>query len=453
VRLYSLLLRLGTAVLLMWLVWRLMVPPLASPTERQLAAVLAVWLHLSIPLGFWWTLGFQTHPLLMAIFLSAFLLLTFEGRAATTAAGVMLGLALLTSMTALPYLAFIMLWHLLRRPTRLLLILPPMVATYAAVAWWFHVQSEGAFLTNVVFNQVGSFPREELTGEPLWQYALRKITREGTKILGLEAAYLVVGFAGIGAWSARAWKAHATGAHRGWDLHPLLALAFAGSLVFVSKGATVDYIFTLGEPLLCVFGAVALAMAVVQLIGSNQPQASGLRPVRRAARRWALVTLALLVLGQATRNAFFYAEVLGGSQWEMQAEDVRQVIRVIEQHTRPGDAMLTPPFYAFISGRRVAGEYAEIFLWNIKYWNERLLPEFQGLPPGEGIRKVEELATLLHRGEIPLVILDLNQTGQIPEIREALEAAYEPWGEPFRSMNTPMRFHVPRRGAMDGASF
>jgi len=429
VRAFSLLLHLATCLLLVAISRRIsLAAGRHTPETLDAVGFATAAAYLTIPLGFWWTLGYQTHPTLMFIFMAALALLLYDRTPTAIGAGALLGLAPLTSMTSTPYVAFALGWLLIRKPARFLAAALPCAIVYGAVALYAQHATDGYFWENVVRNQVGAFPRPEIAGEQLTTYALRKILREGSKIIGMEGGYFLMAFLGLAWWTREAWRAR-------WEYTTFLlfwTLGFWGSIAFVSKGATVDYIFTLGEPLLCVFAGLAVGWLMVA-------------KADRGVLGYARLLLGCLIAVVLFRAGLQHREVLHERQWELGEEGVRRVALLIEDYTEPGDPILAPPYYAFITGRRVAGEYAEIFLWTIKYWNERLLPEYRDLPPGDGVKKVEELAAMLHRQEIPLVLLDAGQTGRIPEIRAALDEAYAPWGEPLQTLNTRLEIYRPRQ--------
>jgi ABC-type multidrug transport system fused ATPase/permease subunit len=440
IRIFSMLLHLGSAVLMALLAGHLARRiGLMSDREISLTACCAAFFYLTIPIGFWWTLGYQTHPTLMAILMGTWLLLMLDRPWSIAVAGGLAALAPLTSMTSVPYVFFIVLWMLLRHPRRLLHFVLPLVALYSVIAFYFQVMTEGAFLRNVVFNQVGSFPKEEILGQPLWQYAVRKILTYGSKVVSLEGGFLVLGMTGLAYWYREAWVRN----DRFRDFVPFWALGLIGSIAFTSKGATVEYIFTIGEPVVCVFAGLLVGTAIAAIWQRQEERtASNSQSILPA---WQSVGAVVLFSGAMFYLAFaFNWQVLTEEQWELDSAGVERVIAIIEEHSEPGDPLLAPPFYSFISNRQVAGEYAEIFLWTIKYYNENLLEEYKDLPPGEGTMKVRMLATMLRRQDIPLVLLDTGQTGRLPEIQEALAEAYVESYEPINTMNTQLRVFTPR---------
>jgi hypothetical protein len=104
-RLFSLLLRLATAALLMAFAGRL-AEGFLERRGREAARFAAALLCLTIPTTFWWARGYQTHPTLAFLMLSAALLLLRDTRRGLAGAGLLAGLGLMTSMTSVPYVFF-----------------------------------------------------------------------------------------------------------------------------------------------------------------------------------------------------------------------------------------------------------------------------------------------------------------------------------------------------------
>jgi hypothetical protein len=124
--------------------------------------------------------------------------------------------------------------------------------------------------------------------------------------------------------------------------------------------------------------------------------------------------------------------------------NVEQIKLWIERHSRPGDEILAPPFYAFLTGRRIWGNYSEIFIWTMKYRNDAE----SGRPDGEGAAKIRAMAEAIRERRLPLVIIEMGQTGVIPEIRAALEASYRPLIEtPYPTLNTRLGVFIPAEPA------
>jgi hypothetical protein len=72
--------------------------------------------------------------------------------------------------------------------------------------------------------------------------------------------------------------------------------------------------------------------------------------------------------------------------------------------------------------------------------NERLDGE-----EGRAVKTVQRMADQLNQKKLPFLVLDLNQTGILPEIAEAVENNYRPLiKEPLQTLNTPLQFYVPK---------
>lgn len=150
---------------------------------------------------------------------------------------------------------------------------------------------------------------------------------------------------------------------------------------------------------------------------------------------------ALLILVCTAIGIAFIRITLVQKNYEQDAEGVGHIVSYIEKYSAPGDSILAPPYYAFISQRLLYEEYSELFIWTIKYYNETIVER----RPGEGVRKAESIAMALARQQIPIVVLDLKQTGRIPPIRNALERFYTPLLEkPIQTLNTPLQIYIPQ---------
>lgn len=430
-RVFSLLLHLASFVLVIRLGGR--------AWGSAAAGVAAGMVYMLLPLGLWWSMAYQSEPLeifFLLLMMNAALGGTMRG---DLAAGVFGALAALTNATAVPFLTVLIVYMLIANPRRALRIAAPALVLAAVVTGGLEWYSEGRFLNNVVLNQVGTYPPEGFV-----RYALGKLSREGGDILRLEGIYMVV--AGIGLFRFLN-RSPLDGEARGglaW-----FCLATMASFVYVTKGGTVDYIYCLAAPALAVMGAGVWievlepradrgAAALERLLASFIPRAAG---------------LGFLVLLLAPSAGFFY------TLWTQQAYElpdidhappladgtpgpnVQQVSAWIERHSRPGDTILAPPFYAVVTGRRIWGDYSEIFIWTIKDHNDRQ----SGNLAGEGHTKILQMADAIRKAELPIVILELAQTGRIPEIIEALSESYRPLiVEPYPTLNTQLGIFIPK---------
>ncbi len=432
-RAFSLLVRAATALLLFLLTSR----ALRSAAAGLLAAAIWLWL----PIGYWWQLGYQSEPLELLFLLLAVLGVWRMTPLALALAGLASALAAHTNMTAAPYFACNAIFLLARRPPLALWYLAPALAFYFLIATITNAATDGYFWNNVIFNQTGTFPPPS----ELAAYLSRKLPGMMSIVFALEGGWLLLAAAGVIAFARGLAAAPAAEAQAaGEPADPLArirgeyliwtAIGHWLSIGFTAKGGTVDYIFTLGEPFLALFAAAGL-----MAFWRRWRPLAGLARARLGDTLPALPAIGFaLLLFFALFNPLYY--ITSQLARELPARRVREISYLIEHYTRPGDPILTPPFYAVITHRRVAAEYSENFIWSIKYHNER-----RDRAEAEGVAKARELQAMLERKEIPLVLLDMPQTAKIPEIRQALDAYYhqiEP--QPYETRNTSLTFWIPR---------
>jgi len=429
VRGFSLVLRLATALTVADLGLR--------AWGRSWTGALAGGLYLVLPIGHWWSMGFQSEPL-EVFFLVAMARVALAGsRARDVLVGLLGALAALTNVTAVPFLLALILFMGTRDRRRAGRIALSALGLAAGVWAWFEIRT-GRFFDNVVLNQAGAF------GSP--QYTLGKLIAEGGDILWLEGGVIVLATLGLTRFLRE--SPLAADARDGLALFFLVTLF---SFVYVAKSGTVDYIYCLAEPALAVLGAGELVA-----LGGRAAAARRRGGAAVAVAVGGAVLLGLVVLGPA---ALYYRRLWTQAAYELpdlahagsdeagrSRPNVEQVRRWIERRSAPGDVILAPPFYAFLTGRKIWGEYSEIFLWTVKNNRDRAA----GNPEGEGWRKARELAEAIDRRELPIVIVELDQTGRFaPEAMQALERHYEPFydplpAEPYRTLNTRLGVYVPR---------
>ncbi|MBX3728682.1 MAG: glycosyltransferase family 39 protein [Candidatus Sumerlaeia bacterium] len=458
--------------------------------------LVAAALYLALPIGFWWSLSLQSENVELVFLLLAFwAILSLEPRAMLVA-GIASGLAMHCNMTAVPYFLCNALFLGVRRPRLALWYVPVALGTWGIGAGLAFAWAGGDYVSNVVLNQVGSFPRSELLGYSPWIYFKNKVVGEGAKVLELEGPLIVAALAAI----ALGWREHAarharaSDEFRRWEYASWYAIGMLLSIGFTMKGGTVNYIFVLGEPAVATFGADAVVRLLRSAQGAGPKVDDALRaaPVPLDARCLAVATglvlgagagfagksfavgivgavvlaglcerflakvptllewvarpagrvasgvllLALLGYWPAWRNVGFTLQEI---QCELPAAGVRQLADLIERHSAPGDPILAPPFYAYVTHRTVAAELAENYLWQIKFLNEWV----DGVE-GEATLKMQELGRMLRERRVPIVLLDMAQTGRVPHVADAIEQHYRPLtAEPYVTRNTRLGLYVP----------
>ncbi|MDX2177089.1 MAG: hypothetical protein SF028_11540 [Candidatus Sumerlaeia bacterium] len=440
VRVFSLLVRIAQSLFVFLVAWRAF--------RHAWTALVAAQTYLFMPIGFWWGLCYQSENLEIVFLMAAvWLLLEWTPRRAALA-GAASALAMHCNMTGVPFFLVNVVFLLCRRPRLAIPYAGAALGVWGAGAGLAQALTAGYYLDNVVLNQVGTFPRTDILqlsnpGATFWTYVMEKVPREFRNVMDLELGLLIAAAAGlalhVGDRSA-AWGKAAGEADRGeWHRREFLAWSAIGgvlSICFTAKGGTVNYIFVLGEPLLAVFAALAFTRLVDWAwpaglwrtlgFGNTQAFLRALFPAAALALAWA----------PAVRNiSFTFREI----QSELPEAEVLALRDAIATYAKPGDTILAPPFYAYITGTRVAGELAENYIWQIKYMNERFDRE-----EGLAVRKMEEVAHLLERREVAFVVLDMDQTGRVPEVAAAIAAHYreiEP--QALRTRNTTLRLYIP----------
>lgn len=430
------------------------------------ATLAAAVLYLILPVGHWWTQGYQSEPLeLVPMCLAFFLLLDPPGRRASVAAivgaGVASALALLTNMTFAPYACFFLLYLALaprvepgEHLRRLLLLIPrrpflhrsmialarrrdlflfgvPFLLLFGGTYLSFHLVAGPAFLQNVWFNQVGSFAENPFM----------RIVRDFGETMPVEGTYILLAVVGIWIYAVR--SRHEQRLFVVW-----YALSSIGSIVFTAKGGTRNYVFSLGEPLVAAFGAYALA-----LLGRF---AQNLAP-RPAARGLDLFTRGLvvftLVLVLTLKGNLFLLSTWLGEQNELPEAQAARILQEIRLNSERGDEIISSPFFAFMTNRRLAEEVSEEYLSAITYFNTLrgpLWPEGTPFPPSFSqmeamllpvledpavqeehaiVGALMEIRQGIREQRYPIVILNQNERnlfGNLYVLRSALAEHYEP---------------------------
>lgn len=425
-----------------------------------------------LPIDTWWSMAWQSEPLEVLFLVMMIRLAIAEprpGRDIMT--GICGALAALTNATAAPFLLVMIVFMAVRDPRRAARVAVPALVLAGTVTAALEIWTGGAFLNNVVLNQVGTYPRGrfwayavgefiERGGERFWRSG--KIIREGRDILYLEGGYIFFALFGFARLLRESPLARTARDGLAW-----FCLATLCSFVYVSKGGTMDYIFCLAGPAVALLAAGEL-IALARSLGlrqvsavqrgdetnpsSAQPEVSSraLRGIGIALRLCGLAIFFSIVLGPTARHyrrlssqaAFELPDLAhaGRDAEGIERPNVERVLQWIERNSEPGDTILAPPFYAFLSGRRLWSDYSELFIWRIKDLNDRLDEN----PAGEGWTKTRALADAIRNRELPIVIIELGQQGQLPEITDALAASYRPLiAKPYRTLNTQLGVYVP----------
>ena len=352
-----------------------------------------------------------------------------------------MALAVLTNMTAAPYALGCLVYLVVRRRWRLFLCFAvPFAAILIVVVAGFEIAT-GAYIENVIHNQVGSYPRSDTYPGGLWGYVWYKLVWQGSKILEREGGYILMALLGLALYNRSDTRPER-------EFLVWYALILLLSVVYVTKGGTADYIFTIGEPAVALFAAYFLC----QFLHPATHQRLVRQPIWRDTSvvvQVAAVALVLVVVGYP--GVRFMGQVLRQQQFEQRLEgrmrrDENGVPRArqdglvhveyyIRKYSKPGDRILAAPYYAFVTGRLLIEEYSELFLLSLKQRLERL----DGVE-GDGIAKIRAIAAELEARRVPIVIANISPLNPLilssPEVRGAVRDYYKPVLDPDKTMKT-----------------
>ncbi|MCC6547131.1 hypothetical protein IT570_08170 [Candidatus Sumerlaeota bacterium] len=451
VRAYSLLSRFAASFVLFLIGMKLY--------ENHVKAILCAAVYLFMPISFWWSMAYESENLEIVFLLLAMFLLVKWNRNSAMMAGICSALACHCNMTAVPYFIVNVIFLLFRMPRLAGWYAGAFVAFYGTTAVAANVWTEGYFADNVLFNQVGTFPRTDILraanpDDSFLKYTFRKITSEGYKVLEIEGGLIAAAFIGMLSVLHRtpfqAKRPSTTDVGPSGDfsgsghqtpnpcyLVEFLAWSTIGlmlSICFTAKGGTVNYIFCLGESGVALFAAEALAL----LWCGRGLRGASLRNTHPILTIIAATVVTFIIFAAPTQNIRL---TLMKAQSELPVEVMNDVRSQIMTHTKPGDEILAPPFYAYATRTNVTGELAENYIWNIKYMNET----FDG-EQGPAVAKMREIATAIAAGKPRIILLDTAQTGRVPEIASAINQHYIPADPPqITTRNTRLTVWIPRK--------
>jgi len=497
VRAFSLLLHLAT-MLVVWAMGRRLF-------ARASTALWAAALYLVIPVGFWWTLCYESESLEIFFLLLSFLLVVRWEKRALAAAGLVGALAIATNMTAVPYIGWVALFLLWHDRRRAIWYIAPAAALTAAVVGAGEWLSGGHYLENVFFNQVGTFPHPDLmrglppdapfrTLRTIVGYAFGKMAREGSDVLAHDGLFISAAIAGLLIYLGKkendeptltrplAPTDEASPSTRSLSSLPSLPSlrtpcsqavpppgppvyhrSFVGwyafwsflAIGFVAKRATEDYIFTIGEPFVCLFAALAISEIGDRAFGKKkyEERSTKCESEKAAERgRGQIMTVAIVALGLVVLFAhpaqWIYRVVHEQRAYELNAAGAQRIRFLIEEHSRPGEAILAAPYYAFLAHRPLIEEHSEMFIWHIKYLLEQRVERREG----PATRKVNAIAAALRQKAVPVVVIEMDkgtlaprQVFSIPPVNDALRQNYQPLlTEPIEGLNEMINVLAPK---------
>lgn len=403
IRVFSILLRITHALLIYLIALKLF--DKEHPIYSWTPALSGI-IYLFLPIGFWWSRGYQSEPLEILWMLLSFLFFIQFEKKSMVIAGLLSSFAVLTNMTAAPYLVLSILYLVFAERKLLLWFLCPIIVSIGLSVMILQWYTSGMFLQNAIYDQVGTYPKEGTLN-----YMIGKIEWVGGIILSLEGLLIITSLGGLFFYFREIQKPKI-------QYYILIyMLATMGSLVYASKGGTVDYIFTLGEPAVALFSVYCVVSFCRQFVLFAVPLA--------------VVLLILLSFPGIIQNS----RTLRGLNYELPPERVNAVVNLIQKNAGPNDLIFAPPYFAFLANRPIVGEFSEQFVWFIKYINWILYQE--GNP--QTLPKLEQIGNEMASKKVKIILLNIErgrgqQTGQIGPFRKAVMENYHPIGQiPMRN--------------------
>ena len=348
VRLFTILLRIVHAGLIFYLARQLFKKE-ASPWLPSMAGIM----YLFLPIGFWWSRGYQSEPLeifFILVSLIGFIRWTTKGMLVS---GLFAGFAVLTNMTAAPYLVLTLAFLLIFEKKHLRYYGIASLGLIAVVTLFLQYYTGGMFIQNAILDQVGTYPKENTLG-----YMVGKMRWIGMVILQLEGFPILACLAGLGFYYKN--QLHHRIKENPVQLYLLIySLALLGSFVYATKGGTVDYIFTIGEP----------AVALFSIYGLSELSRKYTFPPISSSIVLGFLTVLFMLPGIPQNQ-----KTLKGINFEIGADTTAKIVATIQSYAKPGELIFAPPYLAFLADRPIAGEFSEQYVWFLKYVNWLRVP-------------------------------------------------------------------------------
>lgn len=391
-------------------------------------------LYLFMPIGFWWSLGYQSEPLEI-LFLSLFFYFFISAKKPSTMiiASIFAALSCLTNMTAVPYVGLSILFLIVRRRDMFWWYFLPILIILGTVITYFQMKT-GAYIDNVFLNQIGTFHREHP-----FLYGIQKIINEGKDVFTWEGGFIILALVGLIKWlSKNEDEIKNMKEYVGW--HSFFSIL---SIIYVSKGATMEYIFTIGEPYVALFSAYTICKIFDKYVwGSFKGNGAFKKAFSNTTPFIISCTFILLILVSSFIGYFFVVSMLKQERYEYNEDGVIKIKYYIEKYSTEKDLILAPPYYAFITNRKLKNDYAEAFLWYMKIMNEISTGE-----KAAGTEMLKSLIESINNKELPIVIINLSLTGELPGLLDALNSnytqIYDPMTDkPYQSLNESLGIFI-----------
>jgi len=417
--------------------------------KNYLIAFFSSLIYLFLPEGFWWSIGYQSEGLVIILLLLAFYFLISGTKTNLFISSIFSVFACFTNMTAVPYVGFNALFLIVRKRRICLFYIIPLVILGTIFLFIMHIYSGGNYLNAVFFNQLQTY------SENIFREGIARIVNEGKDVFTWEGAFIILALLGILSFIRHSVCPFAE--YVGW--YSLLSIL---SIIYVTKGGTVDYIFTLGEPYVAIFSALFLYNTFKKYVIEKPVDDRNL-----IAKRFLSLCIFILILVVSSFIGFFFIKnlLLYRDYLENPEQKVLYIKEnFIDKYSKPGDTILAPPYYVFLSNRLEIEEFSEHYIYTVKIRNEVISGQ-----EADGLKLLRKLLSAIYHKELPLIILNLNRGGIgyiiVPDklvleysplergrgvlkfqfLKDFIEQYYKPLlDEPMQCLNEYLQIYVPQ---------
>ncbi len=364
--------------------------------KNKAAGIIALIIYIIQPIGFWWFRCIQSEPLgIVFVLISVYFLLQPDRKRAMIIAGIFFALAVGINMIFLPYYLLVVILLLCYRPAGTRSFLLSSVGIVSLIFLIMTLLTGFRVWDNVFLNQFKTY-------QPDYGYFLHKIKVFGGIIIHLELAAIILFFTGLLRYMKKAVPSYTTA------FICLFSLMAFGSYFFVTKGGTVDYIFSMAEPFLAIFASYALIQLGGYLYGFLRYKWPILVKLILLA---GIVHFIIVVLYTPVR---YNMETLQGVNYEADLETVTRAVGTIRRNSSRDDQILAPPYYAFIAQRKIIENLSSTYIFHMKYLGE----------DPEALKTFDILIESIENRELPVILLNVRQLGSIAPLRQAIRNNY-----------------------------
>lgn len=390
-RVFSIILGIATAFMVYMLSFKVF--------NQKKVAFLAGAIYYIMPIHLTWQRGFQADPLMVFFSLLVMFLIISTGKRNAVLASLFSVFAFLTKYSFLPALLFTIIYLYIKSRRTLKYYLTPLLIILPLSFISLSIYSSGMFFWDTFAIQSMSPHIDILILEKNLQ---NFFSMEGTLLLGAVLGMLLLIKRGTSS------KDYLIG----------MTLVSFIPLALILRHGTGLYILYGAEPLIAIFVAYFLSL----VIDSFKP--GSLFYINHLSLHWThkflkvvLITFFTIILLSNQVQNFYTGQFLNFNRYNnwSNAPQVRQVEMYIEKYTNREDFIISPPYFAFISQRKLLFDYSETWLWSAAYKHNDT----------HAIKLVEGLVTSLENRSIKIIILDFR-IKLIAPIAKAIEENYQP---------------------------